>query len=62
MLFLLRLLPAVACLGMLFVCGRMMFGGHHQAERPDEIDELKAEVARLRSQVPENERADAPHE
>jgi hypothetical protein len=43
-------LPGIACLAMLFVCGRMLFGGHHEPDRSDEIAELREEVAKLRSE------------
>ena len=42
--------PVIACLAMLFVCGRMMFGGHHEPDHDDEIAELRAEVAELRAE------------
>ena len=43
-------LPALACLAMVFVCGRMLLGGHHEPDRSDEIAQLKEEVAQLRAE------------
>ena len=42
-------LPGLACLAMVFVCGRMLFGGHHEPDRSDEIAQLRKEVAQLRA-------------
>lgn len=43
-------LPGLACLAMVFVCGRMLFGGHHEPDHSDEIAKLRAEVAELRAE------------
>ena len=43
-------IPALACLAMVFVCGRMLFGGHHEPDRSDEIAQLREEVAQLRAE------------
>jgi hypothetical protein len=47
----LALIPALACVGMVFVCGRMLFG-HHGADAAqlDEISQLREENARLREE------------
>jgi hypothetical protein len=52
-------LPGLTCLAMVFVCGRMLFGGHHEPDRSDEVAELRAEVAQLRAEqaMPEREGA-----
>lgn len=49
----LSFLPALACGGMMFVCFRSMFGHKGEAESSStesEIQELRAEVARLRKE------------
>ena len=42
-------LPAAVCLGMMLICGRMLFGKHdtHTTDT-DEIAALRAEVENLR--------------
>lgn len=59
-------LPAVVCMGGMFLCMRMMMGGHKStssttpdqagASTPDsasELTELREELARLRAERPE---------
>ena len=55
-------LPGLACLAMVFVCGRMLFGGHHEADRSDEIAELRAEVAQLRAERDAQKAEEVIHE
>jgi len=55
-------LPVLACLAMVFVCGRMLFGGHHEPDRTDEIAELREEVAQLRTERDAQKAEDAIHE
>ena len=43
-------LPGIACLAMVFICGRMLFGGRHEHDRSDEIAQLRDEVAQLRTE------------
>jgi hypothetical protein len=47
---LLAYLPGLVCIGMLFVCGRMLFGGHDGPHHADEITQLREEVAQLRAE------------
>jgi hypothetical protein len=44
-------IPALVCVGMVLVCGRMLFG-HRGADaaQPDEISQLREENARLREE------------
>ena len=55
-------IPGIACIAMLFVCGRMLFGGHHEPDRNDEIAELRAELAELRAQLAARTPENAAHE
>ena len=55
-------LPGLACLAMLFVCGRMLFGGHDEPDRSDEIAKLREEVAQLRAERDAAKAEDAIHE
>ena len=55
-------LPGLACLAMVFVCGRMLFGGHHEPDRGDEIAQLREEVAQLRAEREATKPEDAVHE
>jgi hypothetical protein len=52
----LRFLPALACVGLMFVCMRGMFGGsggspRSQASRDEEIARLRLEIEDLRSSL-----------
>ncbi len=55
-------LPALACLAMVFVCGRMLFGGHHDPDHSDEIAELRSEVEQLRAERDTAKPEDAIHD
>lgn len=57
MRYVLGLLPAIACGGMMFACARMMLGARRtdtkgDGARTDEINALREEVARLRKERP----------
>jgi hypothetical protein len=55
----LAVLPALACFGMVFVCGRMLLG-HRGADgsQDDEVSQLRAENARLRAEHPDSDLRD----
>lgn len=47
MRYVLGYLPLLACGGVMFLCARMMTGGHGARDR--EIEELREELKRLRA-------------
>lgn len=56
MRFLLGFLPMLACAGAMFVCLRMLAGGHTRSATPEpdsarEIAKLREEVARFRAEL-----------
>ncbi len=55
-------IPGIVCLAMVFFCGRMLFGGHHEPDHRDEIAELRAEVAELRAERDASRSKSAAHE